>query len=116
VRVAAPVARSSGKFPDEGCQSPRWNDVHAALLERLAIHADRHEDGYELTFVASGVVVRELLRVAQHLIEVGGFGLHAILELDDEHGAVLEDDQVWTAASAPRHLEFEDERKPCSIW
>ena len=90
--------------------------MHPALLVWLAIQTDRNEHRDQKTFVASGVVVREFLSVAEHLIDIGGFGFHPVLEFDDEDGAVLENDQIWTATAAARDLEFEDKREAGRIW
>ena len=64
--------------------------MHAALLGRLAIETDGHEHRNELTVAAPGVIVGELLGIAKHLVDVGGFGGDPVLELDDEHDAVFE--------------------------
>src|SRR5687768_4779803 len=47
----------------------------------------------------------------EHLIQVGRLGSDPVLEFDNEHGPVLEDDQIWTPATAAWQFEFEYERK-----
>jgi len=89
--------------------------MYPVLFVWLAIQANRNEHRDEQTFVASGMVVGKLSGIAEHLVNIGGFSLHAILELDDEDGAVLENDQIGTSAPTTWNLEFENERKSCSV-
>jgi hypothetical protein len=89
--------------------------VHPPLLGCLAIQTDRNQHRDQKTLMASGVVIREFLRIAEHLIDIGGLGFHPVLEFDDEDRAVLEDDQIRTATATTRNLELEDEREPSRI-
>lgn len=104
----AEVARVD-ELADDGAEFAGGDDADAVAGFGVAVHADGDEERDERLAAAGGVVFREVADVALHLGDVRGLGGDAVLELDDEDEAVLEDDEVGAAAAGARELELEDE-------
>ena len=111
-RIGAPAG---GESTDESAQARRRHDLDAVALERVSGHADRDEYGHEAFPAAGGMVIDQELDVGADLIQVGRLRIDAILELDDEYDAVLEDDEVGASSSTAMEFELEDEAEPFGV-
>lgn len=100
---------------DEVAESGRRDYTDAVLRTGGPAHADRDEHRHETFALAARVVILQVPDVAAHLIQVAGLDLNAVLELDDENDAVLQEDQVGTPAAATGQFELEDEPEAAGL-
>jgi len=99
----------------EAVDSLRADDVYTVERAGSAVGAGRHEDGVHGAVGAFGVIAAQVAGVAEDLVDVRLRRGVLSLQLEDDHDAILEDDDV-RAARLARQLVFEDRRVgPCRV-
>jgi len=76
---------------------------------RRPVPPGRHEHGMHLTIGAFDVIAAQVARVAEDLIDVGLGGSLLPLQLEHDHHAILQNDDIRTAR-LPRQLIFQNRR------
>jgi hypothetical protein len=94
---------------DKRTQSGRAGYVNSFTFIGGLRTADWHQNGYKLLIPTPCVVLLEISNVPAHLVEIGCFRLYPILELNNENGPVLQNNEIGSAPSTPMELELENE-------
>jgi len=91
----------------EAVDSLRADDVYTVERAGSAVGAGRHEDGVHGAVGAFGVIAAQVAGITEDLVDVRLRRGVLPLQLEDDHDAVLQDDDVRPARLA-RQLVFED--------